>query len=181
MSRPITPLNAELVLDDKDLIISKTCLKGRITYANRRFMEVAGFPEQALLRQPHNLIRHPDMPKAVYRLMWQTLKEHQEFFGFVKNLCADGSYYWVFANVTPDLDEHGQTRGYYSVRRKPPAEAVEQVSALYREMLEIEKAGSGTAVIDRSVAHLQAWLDSKGVDYFRAMMNLYRNGNLAGA
>jgi len=178
MSGSISPLRSEIVLADDELIVSKTCLKGKITYANRRFMSIAGFPEQQLLHQPHNLIRHPDMPKGVYRLMWKTLQSGQEFFGFVKNLCADGSYYWVFANVTPDIDEHGQKRGYYSVRRKAPEGAIRLVEALYKEMLAIEEAASGSAAIEQSVAHLQSWLDQHRLEYFPAMLRLYRHGQL---
>lgn len=178
MSRSISPLRSEIVLADNELIVSKTCLKGRITYANRRFMAIAGFSEQQLLHQPHNLIRHPDMPRGVYRLMWKTLQSGQEFFGFVKNLCADGSYYWVFANVTPDVDEHGQTRGYYSVRRKAPESAIRLVEGLYKEMLAIEAAGGGRSAIEQSVDHLQHWLDRHCLEYFSAMLRLYRHGQL---
>lgn len=178
MSRSISLQRSEIVLADNELIVSKTCLKGKITYANRRFMSIAGFSEQQLLQQSHNLIRHPDMPKAVYRLMWKTLQSGQEFFGFVKNLCADGRYYWVFANVTPDIDERGQTRGYYSVRRKAPESAISLIAELYQQMIAIEASGGGRSAIDQSVAHLQNWLDQNCLDYFPAMLRLYRHGQL---
>lgn len=168
----------EILLDDNDLIVSKTCTKGRITYANRKFMAISGFSEQQLLDQPHNIIRHPDMPKAVYRLMWQALKQGHEFFGFVKNLCSDGRFYWVFANVTPDIDDSGQVRGYYSVRRKASTASIAIISSLYQQMNSIERAGTGSIAIERSVDYLIRWLDNSKLDYCPAMIQLYRNGFL---
>lgn len=178
MSQPIAPNNNEIVLNSGDLIVSKTCLKGNITYANRHFMSIAGFTEQQLLQQPHSIIRHPDMPKGVYRMMWQSLRSGSEFFGFVKNLCSDGSFYWVFANVTPDLDEKGEIRGYYSVRRKPSREAIEAVIPLYKKMCEIEMAGKGSPVIDESMKFLTDWVDSTGLNYSQVALHLYRHGSL---
>ena len=89
---------------DEDFIVSKTDAKGRISYSNRIFMEFAGYAEHELLGVQHNIVRHPDMPRAVFKVMWETLQAGQEFFGYVKNMASDGSFYWVFANVTPDMD-----------------------------------------------------------------------------
>lgn len=179
MTRQTTPRSHEVVLGEHDLIVSKTCPKGKITYANRKFMAISGYSEQQLLGQPHNIIRHPDMPKAVYRLMWKALQQGHEFFGFVKNCCADGSYYWVFANVTPDLDLQGELKGYYSVRRKPNLETIKQfIEPLYRSMLDIEAAGQGAGAIDQSVAKLESWLQEIGIDYCHAMIALYQQGKL---
>lgn len=165
----------EVLLTPQDLIISKTCPKGKIRYANRTFMEISGFSEQALLGQPHNLIRHPDMPKGVFRLMWKTLQQGEEFFGFVKNLCIDGSYYWVFANITRDLSIDGTLQGYYSVRRAPPAHAIKNtIIPLYREMLSIEQASSAPAALDQSVEALKTWVADTGMDYNHAMITLYQ-------
>jgi len=180
MPTSLSPTSREVLLSDNDLIVSKTCTKGRITYANRRFMTIAGYSEQELLGAPHNIIRHPDMPKGVYRFMWQTLKEGQEFFGFVKNLCADGSFYWVFANVTPDMDDSDVIRGFYSVRRKPPETAIRAVEPLYQQMRSIEASDSGSAAIDQSVSFLKQWLKEQGLEYNTAMVRLYKNYPLAG-
>lgn len=115
MKRKITPLARERVMREEDFIVSKTDAKGRITYANRIFMEFAGFEEDELLGVQHNIVRHPDMPRAVFKIMWETLQAGNEFFGYVKNMAADGSFYWTFANVTPTLDANGGIAGYYSV------------------------------------------------------------------
>lgn len=177
MGKHITPTSREILLDEQDFIVSKTCTKGKITYANRKFMEIAGFTEDQLLGQPHNMIRHPDMPKGVFRLMWQTLKQENEFLGFVKNLCADGSFYWVFANVTPDLDQNKQVKGFYSVRRKASSDVINQIiTPLYQEMLRIESQGSGSPVIDQSVNHLSEWVRQKDMDYNRTMIELFESG-----
>ena len=104
----------EVILPADDLIITKTDGRGQITYANRTFMRITGFDEISVLGKPHNIIRHPDMPRGVFRLMWKTLASQREFFGFVKNYTVDGGFYWVFANVTPDMGADGKLKGYFS-------------------------------------------------------------------
>lgn len=104
MKTKITPTRSEVRLADDEFIVSKTDPKGRITYANRTFMKISGFAEPELLGIQHNVVRHPDMPRAVFKLLWETLERGEEFFGYVKNLCRDGSFYWVLANITPDYD-----------------------------------------------------------------------------
>lgn len=93
----------EILLSLDQMIVTKTDLKGQITYANRTFMEIADFQEHEVLNKPHNLIRHPDMPRGVFRLMWKTLQKRQEFFGVVKNYTSNRKqYYWVLANITTE-------------------------------------------------------------------------------
>ncbi|MCV6613470.1 MAG: PAS domain-containing protein [Cellvibrionaceae bacterium] len=162
--------NNEVVLGDEDLIVSKTDLKGRITYINRTFMSISGFPEKALIGHQHNVIRHPDMPRGVFHKMWQELKSEQEFFGYVKNLCADGSYYWVFANVTPDFDQQGTLRGYYSVRRKPNPSAVSLIKDLYQKMRSEENSGDRKTAPLRSWAIIDEYLKQHNVSYNRFMI-----------
>lgn len=170
-------LNKEVTLKDDDLIVSKTDKKGKITYANRSFMQISGYSEQMLLGHPHNLIRHSDMPRGVFRLMWQMLQNGEEFFGFVKNRCLDGGFYWVFANVTADLDEHGQLQGYFSVRRQPPREALLVCEEIYRNMREIEAQYSGNQGIDRSMNWLLEQVEAMAPSFNEAMLSLYHQGN----
>ena len=150
MKPDITPLSRERVMRDEDFIVSKTDARGRITYSNRVFMEFAGYSERELLGAQHNIVRHPDMPRAVFKLMWETLQSGHEFFGYVKNLASDGSFYWTFANVTPTSDGRGETIGFYSVRRKPRAEGVRYFSDLYADMLAKEREAGPKAAIDVS-------------------------------
>jgi PAS domain S-box-containing protein len=170
--RPV-PTQLERTLGDEDFIVSKTDLKGVITYGNRIFIQVSGYSERELLGAPHNILRHPDMPRAVFKLLWDTLEAKREIFAYVKNLAKDGSFYWVFANVTPSIDARGDVTGYYSVRRKPKPSAVATVSALYRTMLDVEcQAGDGQAGMKASLAVLQKILDEKGVSYEEFVLGL---------
>jgi len=175
MKLKIIPNNNERRLGDNDFIVSKTDARGRITYANRIFMEIAGFCEAELLGVQHNIIRHPDMPRGVFRFMWDTIKAGDEFFGFAKNLCADGGYYWVFANITPNHDRDGKLQGYYSVRRKPPQSAIDTLTPIYREMLAIEKQCSVREAPDKSLQYLFDVVKQAGArDYNRLMLTLYK-------
>lgn len=168
----------EVKLKDDDLIVSKTDTKGKITYANRSFMAISGYSEQMLLEQPHNIIRHSDMPRGVYRLMWKMLQDGEEFFGFVKNRCLDGGYYWVFANVTADLDQNGVTQGYFSVRRQPPASAIQVCEEVYRNMRQIESQYHGNEGVNRSMAWLIEQVDSMAPSFNEAMISLYQKGEV---
>ena len=163
-------------LNDGEFIVSKTDTAGRITYANRVFMEIALYPEDRLLGVQHNIIRHPDMPRGVFRFLWNTIETGQEFFGFVKNLCADGRYYWVFANVTADYDEQGKLTGYLSVRRKPPQKAIDAVTPIYAAMLDIENnSASKKTAPDESIAYLVKQLEEMQTDYQSLVLGLFND------
>ncbi|MFS1704200.1 PAS domain-containing protein [Alteromonas sp. AMM-1] len=162
-----------ITFSDKILIVSKTDLRGNITYANRHFMRISNFPETALLGKPHNIIRHADMPRGVYYAMWKTLKSRQEFFGFVKNLTSDGDYYWVFANVTPDV-VNGKVEGFFSVRRKAPEAAVKAIEAIYAEMRKKEAGLSADTAASNSWKWLSEHIESQhGVSYDEFVLGLY--------
>lgn len=165
MKPRITPTQHEIALATDDIIVSKTDLTGRITYANRMFMRIANFPEKALLNVQHNIVRHPDMPRGTFKLLWDTLKEGREFFGYVKNLTSEGHFYWVFANVTPDIDAQGRVVGYFSVRRKASPTAIATIQALYQEMLDVERKAGPAQAPAASVAFLTDKLKRQGTDY----------------
>ena len=165
ITRPL-PTQTEKVMGDDDFIVSKTDLKGIITYGNRIFIDISGYSERELLGAPHNILRHPDMPRCVFKLLWDTIQAQKEITAYVKNLAKDGSFYWVFANITPSFNPRGEIIGYYSVRRKPRTEAVQTVSSLYRTLLEAERrAGDGQAGMKAATTLLQQTLDQKGVTY----------------
>ena len=140
MKRAITPTQMERVMRDDDLIVSKTNPKGIITYGNPIFVEFSGYTEDELIGSQHNIIRHPDMPRATFKLAWETIAAGREFFAFVKNMTKDGGFYWVLAHITPDFDAHGRIIGYTSVRRCPSRAAVEAISAVYAQMRAAEQA-----------------------------------------
>ncbi|HEX4880125.1 MAG TPA: PAS domain-containing methyl-accepting chemotaxis protein, partial [Limnobacter sp.] len=121
----------ERLLDPKVPIVTKTDLKGRITYANPAFVEISGFSLDELVGQPHNVVRHPDMPRDAFKDLWETVRRGEPWKGFVKNRCKDGGYYWVDAYVTP-LTENGQKVGYMSVRSRPSDQQKQEAEALYR-------------------------------------------------
>ncbi|HQC79261.1 MAG TPA: PAS domain-containing protein [Accumulibacter sp.] len=161
----IVPTGKERVMREDDFIVSKTDLTGRITYGNSVFIEYSGYSEEELLGTQHNIIRHPEMPRAVFKLLWDTIAQKKEIFAYVKNLAKDGSCYWVFANVTASLDNRGQTIGYYSVRRKPRTEAIAAVTPLYRAMLAAEQRAGAKNAIDAGVKVLTDFLNEKGLSY----------------
>lgn len=175
MKPGITPNNTERRLSAEDFIVSKTDTTGRITYANRIFMEIAGYPEHELLGVQHNIIRHPEMPRGVFRFMWNTLKAGEEFFGFAKNLCADGGFYWVFANITPDYDKDGKLQGYFSVRRNPPRSALDVLIPVYKEMLAIEKRSAVKEAPDKSLEYLMDVVKQTGAKSYESLaLSLYK-------
>ena len=168
----IVPVQVERILADDEFIISKTDTQGRITYGNRQFHDYSGFLENELLGVQHNVVRHPDMPRAVFKLLWDEVQAGREVFAFVKNLCKDGSFYWVLANVTPSRDEQGLIVGYYSVRRKPNPKAMSVVIPLYKQLLQIEQNAGSRDAIPASLTHLQNLLKEKGVSYERFILDL---------
>ncbi|MGL5360434.1 MAG: methyl-accepting chemotaxis protein [Shewanella sp.] len=123
----------EIRLAPGDELISTTDTRGIITYVNQRFIEVSGFSRAELLGQPHNLVRHSDMPSAAFKDMWQKLTSGQSWRGIVKNRCKNGDFYWVDAFVSP-LFERGKIVGYQSVRLAPKAEYVTQASKIYSRL-----------------------------------------------
>ncbi len=135
----------EIVMGENDFIISKTDTKGFITYCNRIFVDMCMYSQDELIGANHNLIRHPDMPRIAFKLLWQLIQNKQEFFGFVKNLRKDGGYYWVFANITASVDINGNIVGYYSVRRKPSKKGIEAVVPLYKQLVNAEQRGGMAA------------------------------------
>jgi len=155
-------------MQENDFIVSKTDLRGRITYVNKIFMDMAEYTEEELLGSPHSIIRHPDMPKAVFKYLWDTIKQKQEVFAFVVNQTKQGNEYWVYANVTASLDEKGNIIGYYSVRRQPNPKALEIIKPLYAKMIEVEKKSG----VEASFKVLTDILAEKGVSYDELIISI---------
>jgi aerotaxis receptor len=151
-NHPIT--QREHSFPDSQRLISTTDLKGQITYCNQAFIDISGFSAEELMRAPHNVVRHPDVPAAVFEHMWSTLKRQRPWMGIVKNRCKNGDHYWVNAYVTPVL-ENTKVVGYESVRVKPNLEQIRRAEALYRR---INSGQSAIASQDHWLPQLQAWL-----------------------
>jgi PAS domain S-box-containing protein len=169
----ITPTNNELTMDKDDFIVSKTDLKGNITYCNEIFIKLAGLSESELLGKAHNIIRHPDMPRIIYKLLWDRVQNKKEIFAYVKNLSADGSYYWVYANVTASVDDKNNIIGYYSVRRKPNTKNLGIIIELYKKLLQEEQKGG----MEASLTYLNNLLKERGMSYDEFINNV-QNGSV---
>ena len=135
MNRP-TPIDEEYLFE-KGLIVSSTDLKGIITYANRKFCEIAGYSKDELKGKNHNIVRHPDMPKVAFQEVWDTIQSGKEWTGIVKNLRKDGRYYWVYSHISPIVVE-GEITGYTAARRPASETEVEETIPIYRDLLEKE-------------------------------------------
>ncbi|WP_417386667.1 PAS domain-containing protein [Gimesia sp.] len=165
MERPM-PTGRERTFADHEIIVSKTDLKGRITYANHTFIQISGYFEEELLGQPHNLIRHPDMPRSVFKLLWNTIQSGEEIFAYVVNLCKNGDHYWVLAHVTPTFNLSGEIIGYHSNRRVPERQALEKVIPLYRSLKHIEEASLDWRTgIQNATVELLSQQNAAGMEY----------------
>jgi PAS domain S-box-containing protein len=174
LDAPKNITNNEKVLNPNDFIVSKTNTQGKIIYCNEIFAKMAGYPAADLIGANHNLIRHPDMPKIAFKILWDLISQKDEFFGFVKNLCADGGYYWVFAYITADLDLNGNIVSYTSVRRKMPQSAVDIIIPLYKQLLDAERSGG----IAASEKILQDLLEQHDITYNELIINLQLGATL---
>jgi PAS domain S-box-containing protein len=148
-------------LKDDDFIVSKTDTKGRITYVNKIFIEISEYNEQELLSKAHSIIRHPDMPKSVFKLFWDMARNGEEIFAFVLNKTKNNNEYWVYANITPSYDNENNIIGYYSIRRMPNPSAITIIKSLYKSMLDIEKEQG----IEGGINILTNLLNEKKVSY----------------
>ncbi len=174
MARPkVPPTGVERSWPDTALIVSKTDPKGIITYANRTFCEVSQYAEHELVGQSQNIVRHPDMPRCVFQMLWETIAAGEEMFAYMINQAKSGDHYWVFAHVTPSFDAGRRIVGYHSSRRVPKREAVNRAAALYRDLNAAEAAApdpkSGMAAGRRA---LDAVLRTKGVAYDEFVFSL---------
>ncbi len=160
----------QIMMKKDDFIVSKTDLKGCITYGNEIFIKMSGYVEKELLGSPHNILRHADMPAVVFKLLWSRVKVKSPINAYVKNRCKNGDFYWVFANVTPSCNDRGDIVGYYSVRRKPKDNALSIIEPLYSKLLSEEKLNGLTA----SEALLKQILDEKGVSYDELIISLQK-------
>lgn len=139
MSAKIAPTGRAVGFGENEFIVSKTDTRGRITYGNDVFTRVSGYSEEELLGAPHNLIRHPDMPRCVFKFLWDRISAGHEVFAYVVNLAKTGDHYWVLAHVTPTRDATGKIVAYHSNRRVPDAAAVAAIEPIYRELRQVEE------------------------------------------
>lgn len=137
-SRTVFASNLEVPFPEGRLIVSRTDLAGILTHANDAFVELSGWEREDLIGAPHHILRHPDMPKAAFKDLWDTVEAGKKWHGYVKNLRKDGSYYWVYATAVPNIRQ-GKITGYTSVRRKPSRTRIEELIPVYRNWLAQEQ------------------------------------------
>ncbi len=164
----------ERMLDPDDLIVTKTDLSGKIRYGNRTFYKFAGYGPSECIGTQHNIIRHPDMPRTVFKLLWDTLKSGDEIFAYVNNRSRNGDHYWVLAHVTPSWNEKGEIIGYHSNRRAPNRAVIrDHIEPLYAALMQIEKnSGSPKDALAAGEKHVSDLLASKGMSFNELMFAL---------
>ncbi|MCA1548382.1 PAS domain-containing protein [Bradyrhizobium sp. BRP19] len=150
---PVTTV--EYPVSDETLIVSRTDLKGKLTYFNEDFLAAAGFTSAELMGQPHNIVRHPDMPPEAFDNLWDTLKAGKPWLGAVKNRRKNGDFYWVLATASP-IRENGEVKGYTSIRTKLPADQRKLAEEVYAAIGEKKPHGYR---IDAGIIRRRSWLD----------------------
>lgn len=156
------PINEEIVLDLNKIIISKTDAKGIITYANDYFCEVSGYLRDELLGMPHNIVRHPDMPKVIFKFMWDRISNGKNIKAIVKNLAKDGRYYWVVTDFESRIDHStGKIIEYTAYRMPAPTNAIKTITTLYSKLVEIENEKG----MEVSAEYLRGYLAANNTTY----------------
>ena len=156
------PLDEQIKLDKHKYIMSRTDASGHIEFGNDYFYEISGYTPNELMGRSHNIIRHPDMPKVIFKLMWDRLKQGKNIFAVVKNLAKDGRYYWVTTKF--EIKKHpvdNTVIGYMAFRQAASPAAIETINKLYAELRDIEKSGG----LEASEKYLIGYLDSKRMTY----------------
>lgn len=174
MTKPL-PINLEIKLDPKKYIVSKTDTNGIIEYGNDYFVKISGYKESELLRQPHSIIRHPDMPKIIFKMMWERLQNGENILALVKNLSKDGRYYWVITEFEPKIDSKTkETLAYTAFRKAAPQKAIDAIVPLYEKLVEIET----TSDIITSEKYLYGYLEEMQIEYDDYIDNIVENRGL---
>ena len=161
-SKKVTPIDEEIILEPKKYILSKTDTKGIIEYGNDYFVEISGYHENELIGQNHNIIRHPDMPKIIFKLLWKRIQNRQNITALVKNLAKDGRFYWVVTDFEIKVDKvSNEIIGYFAYRIAAPRKAIEVIEPLYKKLHDIEKISG----MEGSEKYLNAHLEAEGKTY----------------
>ncbi|SFV60473.1 Methyl-accepting chemotaxis protein [hydrothermal vent metagenome] len=152
----VTPTDVEQEIRKIDIIVSKGDKDGNITYANPIFFKLSGYSQSELLEKSHSKIRHPDMPKIIFKHFWEELNKGLDVFAFVKNLSKDGSFYWVYAHVRVAKNPNGSFRNYVSTRKTMNPNARLIIEDLYKNLLDREAKGEDASVF------LEEFIQSQG-------------------
>ncbi len=156
------PIDREVTWDKRKTVLSKTDKRGMIEYANETFVEVSGYEDYELISQPHNVIRHPDMPRVIFKILWENLKKGNNFHAVVKNLAKSGRYYWMVTDFELVFDDNNEITNYIAKRKAMPEEALRKhIEPLYKKLLHIEQVSG----IDASEKYLIGFLEERRMSY----------------
>ncbi|MCK4440691.1 MAG: PAS domain-containing protein [Sulfurovaceae bacterium] len=171
--RPL-PIDEEIKLNNKKLLVSKTDNKGRILYVNDYFCEISGYEPDEVVGLPHNLLRHPDMPRAIFYLMWSNIQSGKNITAVIKNLAKSGKYYWITTDFENYRNSKGDIVSYIAFRRPASRKAIEAVEGLYCSLLDIEKRHG----MEASLVYLQGYLDERHTNYNDLMYKIVKPKSL---
>lgn len=173
MKKDLPVTGHEREMKDGDIIVSKTNLKGHVTYGNDVFCDIADYTVSEVMGAPHSFLRHPDMPRCVFKLLWDYIQSGKEIFAYVVNRAKNGDHYWVLAHVTPSFDANGTIQGYHSNRRKPTKAALSVITSLYRTLKQVEdSAPNPKDGMQQGYDHLVKLLNEKGISYDEFVLSL---------
>ncbi|TDP03078.1 PAS domain-containing protein [Flavobacterium sp. 245] len=171
-TRP-TPSDREVDWNKNKVLLSKTDTKGTILYANEDFIDVSGYDEFELIGQPHNIIRHPDMPKVIFKFLWDSIKASKNIHVIIKNMSKTGRYYWVITDFKIIADSNGEIVGYFGTRKSVPEDIVVKfIEPLYKKLLHIEEASGMSA----SEEYLVGFLEERKKTYMEYIDHLIATG-----
>ncbi len=167
MIKPI-PTGIEIKLNPKKYIVSKTDRKGRIIYINDYFAEISGYSEIELVGAPHSIVRHPDMPRIIFKIMWHSIQNNRNISAVVKNLAKNGNHYWIITDFDIQKDDKNEIKNYVAYRWKVLPRIVKDIEPLYKKLVEIEKNQGDQASED----YLTNFLSEKNMSYQQFIENL---------
>jgi PAS domain S-box-containing protein len=173
--RPIA-IDKEIVFSKKKFIVSKTDTKGNITFINKNFCEISGYSEDELIGKQHNILRHSDMPRAIFYLIWNNLLRGEAVSGVVKNLAKSGEYYWVIADFDVKRDEMGNIQSFTAFRRAAPNQVIDTIEELYETMRKIENKRG----LEGSLSYFEAFLEEQEMSYDQFLGELIKPKGLVG-
>ncbi len=151
----------EIIINKNDVLVTRTNHSGIINYANDTFLRITGFSEDEVINHPHNIIRHPDMPKVIFYLMWKNIKKRKNIIAIVKNYTKNKDYYWVATDFKHEEDFSGAIKNYVAYRRPINQDNIKVIEKLYSNLLEIEK----TTGIEASIKYFNRYLKDKDMEY----------------
>ena len=160
-SEKVIPVNTEVHWDKSLELVSKTDKVGTIKYANEAFVNVSGYEEYELVGQAHNIIRHPEMPKVIFKLLWKNLLNGKDFHAIVKNMAKNGRYYWVITRFEIFKDDKGEMTGFMGRRKSVPTEVSDKIEELYKKLKQIEDSSG----IDSAEDYLTGYLEDQKKTY----------------